>query len=231
MSEFKFLDRGAKVAMLLIPGWASDYRIFAPLNLKANYLIPVKYSPFDFEKGLFYAMEKHALKEVSIIGWSMGAFVASDFISKYKERVCGITLVSVRQSYHKDEIDEIRDYLNRKRNAFLYKFYNDCFSRNERDKLSWFKRELMKAYLKEMDLETLFEGLDYLSARELAPKVLDGLKVRFVHGEEDLIAPIEEARRLKDGLPDAGFVAMKATGHMPFLSDSFTNIFDNENGL
>ena len=41
-SEFKLIDRGFKDTILLIPGWAADYRIFDSLDLEFNYLLPMK---------------------------------------------------------------------------------------------------------------------------------------------------------------------------------------------
>jgi pimeloyl-[acyl-carrier protein] methyl ester esterase len=228
MSEFKFFDRGAASAILLIPGWATDYRIFGSLDIRANYLIPVKFSPFDFEKDLLEAMSKNKLKSISIIGWSLGGFTAFDFLSKNKDKVDSVTFVSVRGGYKKEEIEGTRNYLNKNKTAFLYKFYNDCFSGNERDRLSCFKKGLMKNYLNEMSLETLFEGLDYLSASRITPQALKPGKVRFVHGAEDRIAPVKEAIELKDDMPGVELIVMEKTGHMPFLSESFKNIFDHE---
>lgn len=226
MSEFRLFDKGADVTMLLIPGWAADHRVFNSLNLPMNYLMPVKFSPFDFEKHLLEAMAKNSLDKISILGWSMGGFIAFDFLSKHKEMVDSVTFVSVRERYEKEEIDKTRSLLNKNRAAFLYKFYTDCFSKDEKDKLSWFKKNLMRVYLKDMSIETLFEGLDYLSTIRIAPEALDRVKVKFVHGELDRIAPIKEARRLKDRLPQAEFIAMKAAGHMPFLADGFNNVLN-----
>lgn len=227
MPEFILFDKDADVTMLLIPGWAADHRVFNSLNLPMNYLMPVKFSPFDFEKRLLEAMAKNSLDKISILGWSMGGFIAFDFLSKHKEMVDSVTFVSVRDRFTKEEIDLTRSLLNKNRAAFLYKFYTDCFSKDEKDKLSWFKKGLMRIYLKDMSLETLFEGLDYLSTIRITPEALDRVKVKFVHGELDRIAPIKEARRLKDRLPQAEFIAMKGAGHMPFLADGFKNVLNH----
>ena len=231
MSEFRLFDNGADLTMLLIPGWATDHRVFNSLSLPMNYLMPVKFSPFDFEKHLLEAMSRNSLDKISILGWSMGGFMAFDFLSKHKEMVDGVTFISVRERYEKEEIDKTRGRINKNRAAFLYKFYTDCFSKDERDKLSWFKKNLMRIYLKDMSVETLFEGLDYLSTIRIRPEALDRVKVKFIHGEVDRIAPIKEARRLKERLPEAEFIAIKKAGHMPFLADGFKNVFNYDRNL
>ncbi|MBU0880591.1 MAG: alpha/beta hydrolase [Candidatus Omnitrophica bacterium] len=77
MSKFKLISTpGAKDTMLLIPGWATDYRIFNNLNIKYNYLLPVEFSPFMFSEDLLAAMKENGIKKISVLGWSMGGFIA-----------------------------------------------------------------------------------------------------------------------------------------------------------
>ena len=81
--EFKFFDRGYNSTTLLIPGWASDWRIFNTLNLDSNYLVPTLFSPFDFDKGLLDILNQNGLKVIAVMGWSMGGFIAYGLLSKY----------------------------------------------------------------------------------------------------------------------------------------------------
>lgn len=225
MSEFKLFDRGRKEAVLLIPGWAADHRIFDSLDLDANYLVPVIFSPFDFEKGFIEAMTKYGIDKISVIGWSMGGFIGSDLLSKHKDRITDITFISVRKGYPKEEIEAARSRLNKNRAAFLYGFYNDCFSAEEKKELSAFKAGLMKSYLNEMNMNALLEGLQYLSTSRMRPQNLAGVKVKFIHGEGDKIAPVREVLELKDELPDMRLVVIKGAGHIPFLRKGFKEIF------
>ncbi|MDP3730593.1 MAG: alpha/beta fold hydrolase [Candidatus Omnitrophota bacterium] len=225
MSEFKLFDRGAEKTVLLIPGWAADYRMFNSLDLDANYLMPVRFSPFDFEKSFIRAAAKYSIDRISVIGWSMGGFIGADLLSKYKDMITDITFISVRKRYPEEEIKSVRSYLKKNRTAFLYRFYNDCFSADEREELSAFKTGLMRGYLKEMSMDTLLEGLQYLSTSRIEPQSLAGVKAKFIHGEEDKIAPIKEVLELKDELPDMRLIAVKGAGHIPFLNKNFKEIF------
>ncbi len=224
MSEFKLFDRGRKETVLLIPGWAADYRIFDSLDLDANYLAPVIFSPFDFEKNFIEAMDRYGIDRISVIGWSMGGFIGSDLLSKCKDRITDITFVSVRKGYSKEEIEATKSYLNKNRTAFLYRFYNDCFSGEEREELSAFKTGLMKSYLNEMSMDTLLEGLRYLSKSRIRPQSLTGIKVKFIHGSEDKIAPIKDVLELKDECPDIRLITVKGAGHIPFLKKNFKEV-------
>jgi pimeloyl-ACP methyl ester carboxylesterase len=227
MSEFKLFNRGFDRTILLIPGWAADYRIFSSLNLYGNYLMPVEFSPFDFEEGLLEAMGANGINRISVMGWSMGSFLAFDLLSRYKDWIDRVIFISAREAYGADELEDAKAHLKKNKRAFLYKFYNRCFFKAEKQELSYFRKGLMKAYLDQMRLETLLEGLDYLSAGRITPRIPDGIEIKFIHGEEDSIAPITEARILKNNLPGARLIAVPSTGHMPFLKHNFKEIFDD----
>ncbi len=219
--KFKLFDKGALNTVLLIPGWATDYRIFDTLDLTANRLVPVEFSPFTFERDLLNTMQENNLKKISIIGWSMGALLAADFSSKHREYINRTMLISVKGSYEKESIENVKRHLRKNRAAFLYKFYKDCFSPYERQALTYFKKKLLKSYINKMDIDTLSEGLNYLSESKIEPTSLCGLKITFVHGEEDKIAPIEDIFRLKNELTGSKFISIEKTGHMPFLRADF----------
>lgn len=225
MSEFKLVARGFGGTILLIPGWATDYRIFADLDLGFNYLLPLKLSPFDFEEGLQKAMEEYKLKKISVLGWSMGGFMASEFASRHPDSVDEIIFVSVRQMYDPAGIEDIKAYLRKNHRGFLYKFHEGCFSEFERNRFEWFKKNLLKNYIDRISIDTLFEGLDYLSGRQFATGGFSGQKVKFIHGEEDSVAPISEALKLKEGLPRAEFISLEKCGHIPFLNTNFKRAF------
>lgn len=224
-SAFKFFDRGFKDTLLLIPGWATDYRIFGRLELDFNYLMPVEFSPLNFEERLESALKNEGLDGISILGWSMGGFMASDFISAYPGAAKEAALVGVRRSYEEDKIERVKAYLRKNKRAFLYRFYCECFSNNETEALSWFKENLMKDYLLNMNLDSLLEDLDYLLKARIELGKAEGIKLTFIHGQEDRIAPIEEAMELKKHLPGAEFISVKRAGHMPFLAADFREIF------
>lgn len=217
--------------MLLIPGWATDCGIFDPLDIRFNYLLPLDPSPAGFGEDLIKAIRGNNLKKISVLGWSMGAFMACDLLPEYGDCINEIFLVSARKRYAKIQNENIKILLMRSRKAFLRKFYHDCFSEEENDALSWFKENLLKDYLEEMELKQLLEGLDYLSGRRIDASALEGARVTFVHGREDKIAPIKEVMELKAEAPRARYIFIEGAGHMPFLTQKFKRIFDNESML
>ena len=103
-----------------IPGWASDHRIFTTLNLEFNYLIPLKFSPFTFEKGLLTAIKEYNTKRFSLFGWSLGGFVGSEFASRHSDLIDEIILVSIRRRYKAKELTEIKRHLNKSKKGCRY---------------------------------------------------------------------------------------------------------------
>jgi len=220
---YRYVDRGYRDTMALIPGWAIDHRVFTPLDIRYNYLLPVSFSPFTFEKDLRGALIRYKLSRISLLGHSMGGFAASEFTSRHRDLVDRLFLVSVRRRYPSEGLGEIRRHLNKSKRGYLYKFYNECFSNSE--EMRWFKGDLLKKYCKELDLDRLLETLDYLEGAEVKPESLKGVKkLVIVHGDRDRIAPIEEAAAIKEHLPDAGFACIRDAGHMPFLKKGFSEL-------
>lgn len=224
-SEFKFIDRGFKETILLIPGWALDYRIFALLDLKFNYLLAILPRPSDFVEEARKAVKTSGLDKISVLGQSMGGFLATDLVSACPDMINDVTLVSVRRQYEKAEIDPVKENIRKNRTAFLYQIYCNSFSSSEKESLSYFKANLLKPYLEEMDERTLFEGLDYLANTRIKPGELAAHAVRLINGDEDKIAPVKEAASLAADLPRARFDVIKGGGHVLVLRDEFNKIF------
>lgn len=210
----KFIDRGYQDAIVFIPGWAGDCRIFAGLDLKYNYLLPMDFSPFTFEGKFLKALAVNNLKKVSLLGWSLGGFTAVELTCKYREVIDEVILVGIRKKYLREEIEPIKDYLKKNKDAYLYKFYRQCFFRKE-DRL-WFRKNLLKDYCEKFDLDYLLKTLDYLAEREINPQLLAGAgKLRIIHGQYDLIAPVHEALEVARNLVNAVFIEIPCAGHFP----------------
>ncbi len=226
---FKFVERGFKETLVLIPGWATDYRIFSGQDLDYNYLLPVKFHPFEFEKELSGALEKIPAGKISLFGWSLGGFLASGFALNNPGKVNELILLSVCHRFDPIALKEIKQKIAKNRKAYLYKFYLDCFSDNDTEAFTWFKKYLLKDYLKGMELENLISGLDYFLQASINAESLKKIgKVRIFHGGKDKIAPSGAAEYFRGASGEIKFTDMPETGHIPFLNRDFKKIFKNE---
>lgn len=213
---FKFIDRGKQNSIVLIPGWATDYRIFDSLELPFNYLMPVSLSPNTFEKALVATLEDNNLHKISLFGWSMGGFLAYEFAIRHVDFVDELFLVSIRKRYQQENIREIEESLKTRKKGFLHWFFDECFCNKEQKPGS--KKDLFRIYCREMELDYLLQTLDYLAKVELEPELLQRIqKVTIIHGENDRIAPMKEVIEIKNSVANARFILVKEAGHIPFL--------------
>jgi pimeloyl-ACP methyl ester carboxylesterase len=221
-SKFKFINRGFQDCLVLAPGWAFDYRIFSNLKLNYNYLLPLGLYPFDFGNTLLDKLSKLAIGKISLYGWSLGGFLAAEFALSNQKMINKLILVSVCERFNPQNLRNIELKLKPSPKAFLYKFYQQCFSDNDIQALSWFKENLLKQYLGNIKLNDLLGCLDYLKAVSIDTKALSALeKIKIFHGSQDKIVPLEEAVVLKTKIPQAEFICLEAAGHIPFLSPQF----------
>ena len=224
--KFEFVPRGFSDTAVLIPGWASDCRIFAALDLPYNYLLPLELNFSDFRKELLGALEQNSIHEAHLVGWSLGGFLAMDFAGRNPSRVKELVLLSVAREFDANLLKEIAAKIKKNKRAYLYKFYQDCFSADDRRGLCWFKRNLLRDYVDTMELDGLIAGLHYLSAARLMPKDASGIdKVRIFHGEEDRIMPFSDAVSIKSEFGRADFTALSGIGHVCFLNSQFKKKF------
>jgi pimeloyl-ACP methyl ester carboxylesterase len=201
--------------MVLAPGWASDYKVFQGLDLDYNYIIPEEFSPWDIVERLGLFLKSSGIERVSLFGWSMGGFALAEFAAKYPGSVESLMLAGIRVKYDVPGLSEIKEQLKRSKAGYLYKFYAQSFQ--NKDAFSSFKKGLMKEYIKDLDLDELLNTLEYLERAAIDPRSLGDIeKIKIIHGREDRIAPVDEAMRIKEGLPNAELVIIDGAGHMVF---------------
>ena len=226
-SEFKFVDRGFKKTLVLVPGWATDEKIFSKLDLDYNYLFCSRPEPDNFGKQLLDALLKYSLLKASILGLSMGGFLAAEFSIQNPDKINEVFLVGVRKKYPQDGIRDIEEKIKKNKKAYLYKFYEACFFGASSSVWQDFRDDLLDSYVNDMELEVLLSGLDYLSKVQLKAERLKDISVlSFFHSPEDKVAPYAEAQALYSELPRARFVTLKDSGHIPFFNPEFKDKFN-----
>ena len=233
MSKFDYVDRAKQKDIVLLPGWATDARVFEKLDINYNYYLPRNFTPCNFEEDIINLMKERNLEKISILGWSLGGFAAADFAAKYPEKMEKLILIGVKKRYDPKDVEKIKQFIKQGKSAYLYKFYNDCFSKEDQDEHNWFKQNLQKDYIDSFDINHLINDLDYIVNRPLDLVALKDLDVFFVHGTEDKIAPVDEIIELKDIIKAAeSYIFIKGAGHAPFLKNpklGDVSLFDYSN--
>lgn len=225
---FKISERGFKETLVLVPGWATDYRIFSSLDLNYNYIFPERIDPLNLGDKLLSLLDKKSINKVSLFGWSLGGFLAVEFALKNTGRVDELILLGIRRSFDSFVLDKVKEKVLEDRRAYLSKFYLECFSGGDGKSIAWFKEHLLKDYLEEISPDGLIAGLDYLLRARIDFGSLGSVKkLRVFHGTEDRIAPFKEAEEIKNSLPGLKFISMQGAGHAVFLDRGFKEKFEN----
>jgi len=219
---FKFIDKNQKDNLILIPGWAFDYRIFQNMDLPFNYYLYLDTSITDFENDLKNLLDKNNLTKISILGFSRGAFAACDFASKNAELIDQLILIGIRKKYPGKDLEKIKNLITKNKKAFLYSFYAQCFCQHENDLRHSFKNSLLKDYLQNFSTESLLQGLKYLSNAQIEPASISKINnIKIIHGRLDYIAPINQALNIANSLTNAKLSIFESAGHLPFLQKDF----------
>jgi pimeloyl-ACP methyl ester carboxylesterase len=220
---FEFVDRKTSRMLVLISGWAFDCRIFSSLDLPYDYLLFRGDALEHFEQELRKQIATRDVEKVSLFGWSQGAFAAADFASKNPELVDELILAGARRQYENEAVERVQRYVKKNAHAFLLKFYKECFSKNEQEVYRRFRHSLFADYLCSISVEKLMSQLDWLRNKRIQSASLkDGVRVTFVHGGDDAIAPVAEIAELAGQIPTARLVVFEEAGHIPFLRNDFS---------
>lgn len=228
--KFSFIERGREQTIVFLPGWAFDGRIFERLDLEYNYLVPNRLSSAAFSRDLLECIREMKIEKISLFGWSLGGYLALDFLRGYPDLVEDTFLVSMRPIFPKEQIREQKSLFKRDSRSFLTQFYRNCFLGQKAD-YNWFCDHLQAIYLRDFSSDHLREGLDYLSNRELDAGLPGWARVRFFHGKADHLAPLREMTGLKETIPAVSLTVLKDSGHLPFLHPQFREKLHGHSGL
>lgn len=213
----KYVNRGFDKNIILLPGWATDHKIFDKLEINYNYFLPINFNPENFESECLALLKENNLKKISLLGWSLGGNVAAKFAIANPDVIDELILISVKRLYKKEDIERVKDYIKRGKNACIMSFYKQCFCENDTDKYNWFKEHLQRNYFEKFSEEALIKGLEYLFNNPIEIEKLSKLNVSFIHGEKDAIAPIDEFNGMVSNCKNAKINVIKNAGHIPIL--------------
>ena len=224
--ELEMIDNDGEGSALILPGWATDWRIFRGLDSSLNLVSPRSFLPGDYRSAAREFLQQTDDRPVIVGGWSLGAFAAVELARELPDRIDGLILVGARRSYPEEEIQAVRKRLERNRAGCLRRFYRECFLPPQKDDFKRFRSQLLDTYLQEMEAADLEAGLEYLADQKLTLASAPSCKALFVHGGNDAVAPLEEARWLADRLERAQMLVVGA-GHAAFLSPEFEAVLND----
>jgi len=208
-------------SVALLPGWATDGRIFEGVLPGVTAVTTGPLRPDRFSRRLAAFLDSAARGPVTVVGWSLGGFLAAEFAREYPDRVRRVVLVGIRREYPEGDVEAVLRSLSADPGGCLSGFYTRCFYPSQVPAYRRFRGRLQAAYLREMDGGALREGLSYLASARLSRETLPACPVAIVHGEKDVVAPLAEAERLARETGNATFHPLPGAAHAAFLADGF----------
>ncbi|ANB61045.1 alpha/beta fold hydrolase [Anoxybacteroides amylolyticum] len=206
---------------VFLPGWGMKGEVFSPL---VEALAPPTCTVVEWE-GIeavecFRKRAEQALAAPSLlIGWSLGTLVALEMAHAFPERVTKLVLISgtsrfvadndYPSGWHSRIVERMKKQLKKHPEETLTSFGSSLWAEGETGDIS----EVMHRDR----LEELTIGLDYLVTADARPWLSQlHMPVLLLHGENDGICPPEAARYIAERVPNAKFVLLPNTGHVPF---------------
>ena len=208
-------------SVVLLPGWATYGRIFDGVLPGVTAVTTGPLRPEGFSRRLAAFLDRTARGPVTVVGWSLGGFLAAEFARGYPDRVRRVVLVGIRREYPEGDVEAVLRSLSADPGGCLSGFYTRCFYPSQIPAYRRFRGRLQAAYLREMDGEALREGLSYLASARLSRGTLPACPVAVVHGEDDVIAPFAEAEGVARECGNVAFHPLPGAAHAAFLADGF----------
>lgn len=167
-------------------------------------------------------MDELGLRRYTIVGHSMGGYVALAFAEKFPEHVCGLCLFHSTSYADTDakKIERERAIRLAKKSPVKYTsaLIGNLFAlanvRYMRDEISWMKR--MAAKTKVQGIVASLEGMKIRKNRENVLRYAE-FPVLFIAGKRDNVIPFETSEKQSALAKDERFVALEKTGHMGFI--------------
>jgi pimeloyl-[acyl-carrier protein] methyl ester esterase len=218
--EFTVVGAGDP-SMVLLPGWATDGRIFEGVLPGVTAVTTGLLRPNRFSRRLAAFLDRTARDPVTVVGWSLGGFLAAEFARENPDRVRRVILVGIRREYPEGDVAGVLRSFSSDPGSCLSGFYTQCFFPSQMPAYRRFRAGLQAAYLREMDGGALREGLSYLMGARLSGDTLPACPVAIVHGENDVVAPLAEAEGVAREGGNATFHPLPGAAHAAFLADGF----------
>ena len=221
MEEFSVVGGGGDPSVVLLPGWGTDGRIFDGALPGVTAVTTGPLRPEGFSRRLAAFLDRTARGPVTVVGWSLGGFLAAEFARENPDRVRRVVLVGIRRAYPEGDVAGVLRSLSADPGSCLSGFYAQCFYPSQMPAYRRFRAGLQAVYLREMDDDALREGLSYLAGARLSGQTLPACPVAIVHGEKDVVAPFAEAEGVAREGGSATFHPLAGAAHAAFLADGF----------
>lgn len=196
---FLFSSPIEEITTITIPGWATDYRIFPVSADQKGTVFVDRIVSKTFVEDLLAFVDMFSLKDIHLVGFSLGGFLAIDILKQSPSSIQKLTLVGIREFYPEHDVILMEEALMKQKETLLKGFYRASFS-GSNDAYTSFKSTLMDTYLALFSVQELREGLQLLRSFKLHKEDFTLVPTRVIHGRDDKVAPLESIQTLVPNL-------------------------------
>jgi pimeloyl-ACP methyl ester carboxylesterase len=231
--ELAYTRQGQGTPLVLIHGYPLDHSIWdetaALLSGTFDLILPDlrgfgasaspadPYTMADMASDLAELLDKLGIQQAALAGHSMGGYVALAFARAYPLRLRGLGLVSSQVLADKPEGREGRY----KTAASVAESGVQVVAEAMTPKLSADAKvqARVRSLIEQQTPAGVIGALKAMAGRPDSSDLLSSLSVPLVliHGDADVLIPIERAREVQTAVPHARMFALGGVGHMPML--------------
>ncbi|MDQ1286849.1 MAG: hypothetical protein QG622_414 [Actinomycetota bacterium] len=175
--------------------------------------------------GVVGLMDRAGIDRAVVAGVSMGGYVALELARRWPGRLAGLALVDTKAEADTDEARAHRERVARAVEGdtgtrALAPMLDGLLGTTSRTTCPGLV-EQVRAGLLAARADGVAWSQRAMAARPDSTAVLDGVRcpAAVIVGEEDALTPVETARRLASGLPDAVLTILPRAGHLSPLED------------
>jgi pimeloyl-[acyl-carrier protein] methyl ester esterase len=227
--------------IVIFSGWAVDCFVWKPLidTIQKHYnVLMVDWQDVlsleGFKEKGIKTIEQLNQEPFTLIGWSLGSLVAIELAATYPKQVDALILFSATAKFvqnpsedysigwKKRVIERMKKGLDTDAQKTLDSFYQQLFSEKEQknNAVETFFATVEKQKGQLPPIEALVLGLEYLIQADVREKLqYINVPTLLIHGEDDVICPLEGAAYLHSHLKKSQLITLKETGHIPFFTD------------
>jgi 3-oxoadipate enol-lactonase len=234
--ELAYIRHGQGTPLVLLHGYPLDHHIWdeiVPLledsfeliipdlrGFGESTTVDTTYTMDDFASDIAGLLDQLGIKKTAIAGHSMGGYIALAFAWLYPERVSGLGLVATqvladppdrKEGRYKSAADVAEKGI-----GGVVDVMTTRLTPNER--LQVFARKSMEA----QQPAAYIGALKAMAERQDSTLLLASMQypVVVIHGDADVMIPVERGREVKAAFPQAHLVEIAGAGHMPMMEDS-----------